>query len=367
MSHHSTTIVVDFDDTLALTLNRDWVNASPNIELIEKLNALYDKGWTINIVTARGQLSCNGDSELASAKYRKQIEAWLYENKVKYTDLSFQKKLAAYYIDDKGITPEDFILRFQQDELKGGMSGAKVVYDHMTDTVLKTAKNTKDVIEWYTYAKNHFNTPEIFSVIGDTIKMEKLYPYRGSIKDILDTAYSFRNYPSLCSGPPAIRDLYVTRCTDRLFAEMDASPDYNEFTEGDKKFLKLIIEYGALGAQESFSHGDYSISNIMSDRFGKSVFLIDPIKDEMLLSSWVIDIAKLYMSIHISDNNDERLSEIRQYCDCLESDNACLFDVIQANVVGHYCRVFPYADKQMKARIILTICEMMRMFQEKLK
>ena len=78
--HHSTTLVVDFDDTLAITLNRDWENAAPNVELIAKLNDLYAQGWTVHVVTARGQLSCNGDYVAADKKYRAQIEEWLKKN-----------------------------------------------------------------------------------------------------------------------------------------------------------------------------------------------------------------------------------------------------------------------------------------------
>ena len=35
-------IILDFDDTLAYTSNRDWANAKPNTALIEKCNSLFD-------------------------------------------------------------------------------------------------------------------------------------------------------------------------------------------------------------------------------------------------------------------------------------------------------------------------------------
>ena len=40
-------IVVDIDDCISFTLNRDFSNAVPNKPLIEKLNGLYDLGWDI--------------------------------------------------------------------------------------------------------------------------------------------------------------------------------------------------------------------------------------------------------------------------------------------------------------------------------
>ena len=100
MSSHKR-IVLDFDDTLAFTSNRDWDNAKPNVALIEKCNELYNQGWTIDIYTARGSISCRSREEAAD-KYGPQIESWLLKNHVKYHALSFNKPLAAYYIDDKG-------------------------------------------------------------------------------------------------------------------------------------------------------------------------------------------------------------------------------------------------------------------------
>ena len=102
-------IVVDFDDTLCFSINRDYANGSPNKALITKLNSLYDLGWEISIVTARGQLSCDGNTQAAEIKYRDDMQKWLILNNMKYTNLSFEKKYADYYIDDKGIKPEEFL------------------------------------------------------------------------------------------------------------------------------------------------------------------------------------------------------------------------------------------------------------------
>ena len=52
------TFVIDIDDTISTTINRDFVNSIPNIEVINKINSLYDNGWTIILFTARGAKSC---------------------------------------------------------------------------------------------------------------------------------------------------------------------------------------------------------------------------------------------------------------------------------------------------------------------
>lgn len=348
MAHHSQTIAVDFDDTLAITLNRDWVNAEPNIKLIERLNALYDEGWDIHVVTARGQLSCEGDSNAADRKYRDQIETWLQAHGVKYTSLSFQKKLAAFYIDDKGITPDLFLATFGRTNLKGGMSGATVFYDKTANAVFKTAKNTHTAVAWYAFAKEHYNVPVIYSVIGETIKMQKLDEYKGPFERILNVCYDFRQFPPLHPGLLPYR--YVDRCLHRIRTELGD-------TALDWKFLDSILDYASHVVPVTFSHGDFSHSNIMSHDMvqGQGVYLIDPINDPTLLSSWIIDLAKLYMSIELDFINeiDDRLKQIEIFA----NDKKVPLDVLHAHVIGHYCRVFPYADQD-KKDLILNIIKM---------
>lgn len=350
MAHHSKTLVVDFDDTLAITLNRDWVNARPNRELIEKLNSLYADGWDIHVVTARGQLSCEGDWEAADRKYRQQIENWLYEHGVKYTSLSFQKKLAVYYIDDKGITPEGFLSTFNRVELKGGMSGSSVYYDTAADAVFKTAKNTASAVAWYEFAREHYNVPKIYSVIGDTIKMEKLVPFNGDFETIMNVCRDFSRFKPL--HPGILRYRYVDRCLHRIEKEIEH--------EVDVKFLEGILTYASEIVPVTFSHGDFSISNIMS-KSDRSVFLIDPINDPTLLSSWIIDLAKLYMSIGFEfGDDDERRKQIELFS--LEHDVA--IDALRAHEIGHYCRVYPYADAEKKAIILNHIKTKVQWFKD---
>lgn len=349
--HHTTTLVVDFDDTLAITLNRNWDNAAPNIPLIEKLNSLYDEGWTIHIVTARGNISCNGDHDAADKKYRAQIEKWLVDHNVSYTDLSFQKKLAAYYIDDKGITPEDFLNRFGRFNFGGGLSGATVYYDSLSDAVYKTAKNTKSVIEWYTYASPHYNVPKIYSVIGDTIKMENLEEFAGCFSRILEVCYSFRNLPKMHVGLLPTR--YVDRCLHRISDTLRTQTSIN------LTLLENILYYAASTVPQSFSHGDFSVSNIMSDKSGHSVYLIDPINDPTLLSSWVVDLAKLYMSIGFEfSDTDERIKKIELFA----FEKGIPLDLLRAHEIGHLCRVYPYADDTRKVKILDRIIEKFQFF-----
>lgn len=102
------TIVVDIDDTICYTENRNFDNSIPNIEVINKINELYNKGWKIVLYTARGAKSCNTLEE-KEQKYKDITEKWLEKNNVKYNELVFGKMNADYYIDDKNMSIEEFL------------------------------------------------------------------------------------------------------------------------------------------------------------------------------------------------------------------------------------------------------------------
>lgn len=108
------TFVVDIDDTISTTKDRDYANAIPNIELISLLNNLFDKGSTIIYFTGRGHLSFNNDSTKIETVVKPLLEKWLSKNNVKYSYLIFGKPLAKYYIDDKAITPKDFLKVYEK-------------------------------------------------------------------------------------------------------------------------------------------------------------------------------------------------------------------------------------------------------------
>lgn len=104
------TLVIDIDDTISFTYNRDFDNSVPNQLVIDRINELYDEGWNIILYTARGGKSCKTLEE-KEAKYRLITEKWLLKNNVKYHSLMFGKPNADYYVDDKNISIDEFVLR----------------------------------------------------------------------------------------------------------------------------------------------------------------------------------------------------------------------------------------------------------------
>lgn len=102
------TIVVDIDDTISYTTNRDFKNSIPNQPVIDKINELYNKGWKIILFTARGAKSC-ATLEERIAKYDSITREWLDAHNVLYSDVVFGKPNADYYVDDKNMSLEDFL------------------------------------------------------------------------------------------------------------------------------------------------------------------------------------------------------------------------------------------------------------------
>lgn len=107
--YYKNLIIVDFDDTLCIhpkDNKSDIKNGSPNINLINTLNSLFNEGYNIEILTARGHFSCDNRIH-AEQIYRPIIEEWLKEHNVKYTTLNFNKPYGIIYIDDKAVRPNE--------------------------------------------------------------------------------------------------------------------------------------------------------------------------------------------------------------------------------------------------------------------
>lgn len=329
---HFKRIVVDIDDTISFTTNRDWENAAPNIELINKLNKLYDEGWEINFVTARGSLSCKNRAE-AESKYAVGIKAWLEKHHVKYHRLSFEKILASYYIDDKGITPEDFI-NLDIKILKGGMSGAFI--EKRNDRVYKNAENSIDAVAWYRIASKYFNTPKIHSLIGQTICME--YIEKDSDVCIFDVISIINRMKCI---PTTINPF--STYTKRVEGHLKGIP----ISESKKELIVNVMnsldkEFNWLS---SFSHGDFSIDNLISKN-GK-VYMIDPIHIDGLYSSWILDVGKLLHSLRRYNMMEEHKIVSKMYEDYGRH--------LKVAELTQWARIYKYSTDELKTRVIEEI------------
>lgn len=107
-------IVIDVDDTILTTFNRDYVNSTPHQDVINIINRLHRNGWHVTLYTARGQLSMNGDLEKIETEVRPILEEWLEKHDVRYDVLLMGKPYAnTYYVDDKALRPDEFVEKFK--------------------------------------------------------------------------------------------------------------------------------------------------------------------------------------------------------------------------------------------------------------
>lgn len=278
LSNYWKTIICDVDDTISVSTTHDWENASPNIPVINKINKLYNEGWTIILMTARGQVSCEGDFKAAAEKYRSKMETWLAKHEVKYHMLSFEKYLAAYYVDDKSLTPEEFVDLDIRD-LQTGWSGASV--EKRGERVYKTHGDSLDAAKWYNMAAPLINVPIVYNVIGNTIALEYLQDngQRFKIEDVNHALNIFSMYRTYVPF-----ENYI----NRIRAHCDFNLDFYDIVP----LLKEKEEY--FNKYNTFCHGDFSIENIIQT--DKGMYLIDPIWNEKNWSSYLLDISKLLHS-----------------------------------------------------------------------
>ena len=94
-------IYIDIDETICNSPeSRDYTDAEPIVENINKANKLYDEGNTIVYWTARGTTT--------GIDWRKATEKQFLEWGVKYHNLEFGKPNYDLFIDDKNMNTRDW-------------------------------------------------------------------------------------------------------------------------------------------------------------------------------------------------------------------------------------------------------------------
>ncbi len=95
--------VFDIDGTICTNTNGAYEEAQPYLDVIEKINKLYNEGNTIKMMTARGSVTKIDWTTLTT----EQLNNW----GVKYHELIMnQKPHADIFVDDKAINAPAFRL-----------------------------------------------------------------------------------------------------------------------------------------------------------------------------------------------------------------------------------------------------------------
>jgi capsule biosynthesis phosphatase len=106
-------LVIDLDGTICeqTTGGDAYWTAKPKQDVIDRVNELYGQGWYVTIHTARGMRTCHSDLKDVERRFRMGTENWLVMHMVKYDDLIFGKPPGEMYVDDRGMTPDEFVSR----------------------------------------------------------------------------------------------------------------------------------------------------------------------------------------------------------------------------------------------------------------
>ena len=100
--------VFDIDGTICSKTDGNYEEAQPFLTRIERINNLYERGNKIIFLTARGMGRTNDNVQEAYDLFYNLTENQLNAWGVKYHKLFLGKPSGDIYVDDKGISDEQF-------------------------------------------------------------------------------------------------------------------------------------------------------------------------------------------------------------------------------------------------------------------
>ena len=336
-------LVIDLDDTISFCHDRDFENASPNLEVIAKLNTLYAAGWHIEVRTARGSLSVGGTAAQRAARYAASITAWLRAHGVRYHTLSFEKPLATLYVDDKAMRPDEFAA-LQYAVLPGGLSTAHVY--RVGQWVFKTHSSETEalaVVAWYKKARHAgLTVPLVLGVAGATVQLQ--YVEDNAAPEL---EYLCRVLEKICNTVDSEKkivygwDTYLQRCGRH--AELIKDDKLKTFCLSQ---LDTAKRWNTAAQRETgWCHGDFTLDNVL----GGSV-LIDPIPMHDCWSSWLLDVSKLAHSYSRRFQQENRQALYQWVTDEKHIDP----EFIAYLEWTHWLRLLKYIPSENKDLILLT-------------
>lgn len=280
-------LVFDIDDTICNNKNRDYENAIPIKEVIDKINCLYDSGAEITLYTSRGMVSCNGDIDKIIKKNKNILETWLEKNNVKYHNLVFGKPLGDLYIDDKAMNVRDFVN--QEFCVLSGHSGYKVI--RIGNIVKKemSASNYTKLCNWYEDSKEIANSPKIISNLYTTMYLEYIdgIPANKCMSNTLlymmiDQIFKFKNKKRKYFDKSIL--------IKKTLAHKSDNDEWNAMVDDCVELINTID----FEKHASLSHQDFTLGNIIVK--DAELYLLDSLY-ELDASSYLLDFAKLKMSL----------------------------------------------------------------------
>lgn len=111
---------MDLDETICSTQNGNYIESTPNLEVIQKLRDYKALGFEIVISTSRNMRTYSGNVGKIAANTLPIILDWLARNEVPYDEIYVGKPWCGhegFYVDDRSIRPDEFA-NLSYDEIK---------------------------------------------------------------------------------------------------------------------------------------------------------------------------------------------------------------------------------------------------------
>jgi len=105
-------IVMDLDETICSTVNGDYANSIPKMDVIERIRDFKAQGFEIVISTSRNMRTYEGNVGKINANTLPIIVAWLDKNNVPYDEIYTGKPWCGtdgFYVDDRALRPDEFV------------------------------------------------------------------------------------------------------------------------------------------------------------------------------------------------------------------------------------------------------------------
>lgn len=105
-------IILDLDNTISITKNGDYKNASPVPGIIDKIREYKDAGFEIVIFSSRNMRTYDRNIGKINIYTLPIILDWLQKYKIPYDEVYIGKPWCGkegFYVDDRAIRPNEFI------------------------------------------------------------------------------------------------------------------------------------------------------------------------------------------------------------------------------------------------------------------
>lgn len=105
-------IIIDLDNTLSFSEEKDYDNAKPNINLINQIELYKKNNFQIVIFTSRNMNTYNSNTNLIKKNTYPKIVKWLKKHNIFYDELIIGKPwcgVDGFYVDDRAIRPDEFV------------------------------------------------------------------------------------------------------------------------------------------------------------------------------------------------------------------------------------------------------------------